>query len=221
MLSLKMKAKKLILLFFSMLVSFCDAGIIHHTLISITEQKILNHNFKHVMTSGSLEKDEFSVDGYVVSQENYRSELDKALKKEHEQEVAEQQEQVRARLAFIEATQVQVVAKLLQKLLDKIGQLLHKISNPALENFFVFNGRTIDSAEQLGQLKNFTHQLVPSIQNKIENNDFEGLHLLYTKLEHWPSRLEKFFQDTVQSAIKKSDDTIMLKELLKLVSELS
>lgn len=216
-----MKAKKLIVLFFSMLASICNAGIIHHTLISITEQKILHHNFKHVMTSGSVEKDEFSVDGYVVSQENYTIELDKALKKEHEQEVAQQQEQVRARLAFIDATQVQIVAKLLQKLLDNTAQLLHKVSNPALEKFFVFSGRTIDSAEQLAQLKNFTQQLVPSIQNKIENNDFEGLNLFYTKLEHWPARLEKFFQDTVQSAIKKSDDTVMLKELLKLVSELS
>ena len=49
----------------------------------------------------------------------------------------------------------------------------------------------------------------------------KGLNFLYCKLEYWPARLEKFFQDTVQNAIRRSDDTIMLKELLKLVSESS
>ena len=214
-----MKAKKLILLFLLSLPSFCYTGIVHHMLISVTEQKVLDHIFKHVMSSGGQSKDEFSVNGCLVTEENYTIELDRALKKERELEEAQRQQQVRAHLAFVDAAQVEIAAKLLSKLVAETTQLFHKILNPALEKFLVFNSRTIDSMEQLLQLKNFIQQLPDSIKHKIDAHDVEGLNFLYAKLEHWPARLEKFFQDTVQAAIKKSDDTVMLKELLKLVSE--
>ncbi|MBP6869907.1 hypothetical protein KBC04_03430 [Candidatus Babeliales bacterium] len=216
-----MKVKKLILLFLLVAPSFFYAGVVHHTLISITEQKVLGHMFKHVMTSGGAEKDEFFIDGYAVPKDNYTTEFERACRKEQEDQAMLQQEQLRARLQFADVVQVEIAAKLLNKLLHQTTQLLHRINNPALEKFFVFSNNTIESSEQLLQLKNFTQQLAPSVQKKIANNDFEGLNLLYTKLENWPTRLEKFFQETVQSAIKKSDDTVMLKELLKLVSELS
>ena len=103
----------------------------------------------------------------------------------------------------------------------QVVQLLERVQNPALEKFFIFTDSTIESRDKLLQLKDFVEQLHSSVQRKVANNDFEGLNLLYTKLEYWPTRLEKFFQDTVQNAIRKSDDTIMLKELLKLVSESS
>lgn len=216
-----MKVKIFKLFIFFIFTSACHAGTIHHTLISITEQKILGRVFKHVMTCGGIEKDEFFIDGRSLPEENYAVEYELALKKEQEQQALQRQELLRARLHFVETVQVEIAAKLLYKILDQTVELLHKVSDPVLENFFVFNAKTIDSQEQLHQLRNFTQQLGQVVEKKIENNDFEGLNLLYSKLELWPNRLEKFFQDTVQYAIKKSDDTVVLKELLKLVSEFS
>ncbi len=219
--SAKMKAKKIILLLLAVTAHVLDAGTMHHTLTSMTEQKIMGHMFKHIMISGDVEKDQFFIDGYVVTKDNYQQDFERAQKKEREEEYLRSETARRARLQFTDMVQVEIAAKLLNKVLAQTAQLFERIQNPALEKFFVFKDSTIDSLDQLMQLKVFTQQLDPSIQKKISTNDFEGLNLLFTKLEHWPARLEKFFQDTVQNAIKKSDDTAMLKDLLKLVSESS
>ncbi len=214
-----MNAKKLMLFYLLATVSIVDAGIVQHTSISIAEHKILGHLFKHVMISGGAEKDEFFIDGHVVTQDRYYQELDQLQKKERDDEMLQQQATRRSRIEFADAMQVEIAAKLLNKIVAQIAQLFTRIDNSALTQFFVFSKGTIDSQDQLIQLRDFTQQLQASIQSKIAQQDFEGLNLLFTKLEHWPIRLEKFFQDTVQNAIKKSDDTAMLKELLKLVSE--
>ena len=212
-----MKAKKLILLFVLFIAQICDAGTVHHVLISMTEQKMMGHLFKHVMTSGGAEKDEFFIDGRVVAKDMYVQEFDRLQKQEWDEQSLQQQAMRRSRIEFADMVQVEIAAKLVNKLVMQLTQLFEQIANPALEQFYVFTDSTIDSQDQLKQLKDFTQQLDVSVQKKIVHNDFQGLNLLFSKLEHWPERLEKFFQNTVHHAIKKSDDTMMLKELLKLV----
>ena len=217
MLSAKMKAKKLILLFVLFITCICDAGTVHHVLISTTEQKMMGHTFKHVMTSGGAEKDQFFIDGRVVAQDIYLQKFEQLQKKEWEEQSLRDQAMRRSRIEFADMVQVEIAAKLVNKLVMQLTQLFEQITNPALEPFYVFTHSTIDSQDQLHQLKDFVQQLDVAVQKKIVHNDFQGLQLLVTQLEHWPERLEKFFQNTVHHAIKKSDDTMMLKELLKLV----
>lgn len=213
-----MKVKKVIFLVIAFVTSTITAGIVNHTMISISEQKILGHLFKHVITSGNAVKDEFFIDGRVVNKEKYSNEFDRLQKKEWEDIAAQEEKQRRSRVQFSEMMQVEVVAKLLHKVVMQTSSLLDGASNPALEKFFVFSHATIDSLDQLNQLKLFLDQVQEMMKQQIENNDFQNLNILYSKLEFWPARLEKFFQDTVQQAIRQSDDTAMLKELLTLVS---
>jgi len=217
--SLKMKVKKVIFLIMIFVTSAITAGIVNHTMISISEQKMLGHLFKHVMTSGNADKDEFFIDGRIVSKEKYSTEFERLQKKEWEDIAMQQEKQQRSRVQFSEMMQVEVAAKLLHKVVAQTSNLLNRAHNPSLEKFFVFSHATIDSLDQLNQLKLFLDQVQDIMKQLVENNDFQGLNVLYTKLEFWPARLEKFFQDTVQQAIRQSDDTAMLKELLTLVSE--
>jgi|GEM_PF-1150859 len=214
-----MKVKKVISLIIGCIASFMHAGTVHHTMVSTTEQKMLGHMFKHVMTSGSTDKDEYFIDGYPIPAENYHKEFERIQRKEWEELALQQENQRRSRLQFSEMIQVEIAAKLLQNIVIKINDLLDHVYNPVLENFFEFNDTTIDSIEQLNQLKLFVNQVQNSMKSKSEQDDFERLNLLYMKLENWPIRLEKFYQNTVQKAIRKSDDTTTLKELLKLVAE--
>lgn len=214
-----MKAKKIFFLIICFASAQIRAEMVHHTMISITEQKMLGHMFKHVMTSGSSEKDEFFIDGYAVIKENYYKEFEKIQKREWDELALQQENQRRARFEFAETVQMEVSAKLLDKVIVKTVDLLKKISNPSLEKFFIFTDITIESIDQLYQLKKFVDQVQNSMKKIIETRDIESLHVLHKKLECWPARLEKFFQDTVQQAIRQSDDTAMLKELLSIASE--
>ena len=216
-----MKAKKLNLLFFLCAAQIFYAGTVSQTLVSTIEQKVMGHVFKHVISSSNAQKDEYFIDGRTVVQEKYQQDLEMMQKQERDKEYEQQIIARRARIQFTEMMQVEIAAKLLKGLVLQILQLIERVQNPALEKFCVFTHTTIGSEEQLMQLKNYTLQLESVIDDKIANYDFQGLHALCAKLEPWPPRLEKFFQDTIQNAIKKSDDTMMLKELLKLVGETS
>lgn len=216
-----MKAKKVIALIIFLASHYNYAAIIRHSMTSVTEQKVAGRIFKHVMTSGNASKDEFFIDGYAFDCQAYHDQLELAVKKEHEEQLAFQERAIRNRIECAHAMQMQIATKLLQNSIAQILALLQKIQNPALAQFFLFTPTTITSFDQLMQLQHFIEQVELSMKSKIEQEDFEGLYLLHSKLEIWPARLEKFFQDTLQHAIKKSDDTTMLKELLSLVSELS
>lgn len=215
-----MNLKKTVICVWLIVLNNLYAGITSHRLVSITEQKVMGHIFKHVMTSGNIQYDEFFKDGKSIAEELYYQELEIAQKQEWQMEQARQESERRSRLVFVDTTQVQIASKLLDTLLQQIKQLFNRIENPALESFFIFHKNSIESFDQLMQLKVFVQQLQSSIDQKVENRDFDGLYLLFSKLEFWPDRLEKFFQDSVQNAIKKSDDTAMLKELLQLVSQI-
>ena len=214
-----MKVKNIIFLIVACVSSKISAEMVYHKMISIIEHKMLGHTFKHIMTSGSAEKDEYFIDGHAITQENYNKEFERIQKQEWQECALQQENQRRSRLQFAETVQLQVTSKLLHKIIVQVVDLLKRSSDPALEKFFVFCSATIDSIDQLHQLKIFVDQVQSSMKLRIENNDVEGLNLLYTKLECWPARLEKFFQDTIQQAIRQSDDTAMLKELLSFVSE--
>ena len=214
-----MKVKKIILFCCVFVSSLLPIGIMHHTLVSTSEQKIMGRIFKHVMTSGDVQDDHFLIDGKSVTQMVYEQELEKLQKQAWQKEYDQQMQMRRSKIDFALKAKMQVTEKLLIVLTEQIEQLFDQIANPALEKFFVFTDATIVSQDQLAQLQAFVEHVEKTIQQKIEQGDIENLNLLYTKLEQWPSRLEKFFQDTVHNAIKKSDDTVMLKELLKLVCE--
>jgi len=214
-----MKVKKIILFIMIVIKQVLHAGLVNHSMISIAEQKILGHTFKHVMTSSNADKDEFYIDGHVVTKEKYGKDFERLQRKEWEELATQQENQRRARLQFSESMQVQASAKILKKIIIQVIDLLQRTCNPSLEKFFVFHHATIDSSDQLHQLKLFAEQVQDSMKQYIENNDVKSMNALYTKLEYWPARIEKFYQDTVQQAIRQSDDTAMLKELLVLVSE--
>lgn len=210
-----MKVKKIFFLIIALLSPYyLPAHLICHTMISVTEQQMLGHTFKHSMTSGSAQKDEFFINGQAVSKENYYKEFDRIQKKEWDEHALQQEQQRRSRLDFSQIIQVEVTAKLLNTIVVQIEDWLKKCSNPSLEKFFVYTDMTIESADQFKQLDIFMDQLNISLQKIIENKDIESLQQLHKNLEPWPARLEKFFQDTVQRAIAQSDDTAVLKELL-------
>ncbi|WP_162801701.1 hypothetical protein [Candidatus Chromulinivorax destructor] len=218
--SLKMKVKKIFFLIIALLSPYyLPAHLIYHTMTSVTEQTMLGHTFKHVMVSGSAQKDEFFINGQAVSKENYYKEFDRIQKKEWDEHALQQEQLRRSRIDFSQTVQVEVAAKLLNTIVVQIIDLLKKCSNPSLAKFFVYTDKTIESADQFQQLDAFMNQLNSSLQKIIENKDIESLQHLHKNLEPWPVRLEKFFQDTVQQAIAKSDDTAVLKELLTLTCD--
>lgn len=215
-----MKVKKIFFLIIPLILPYSlVAGVVHHVMISTTEQKMLGHTFKHVITSGSAEKDEFFIDGYTVTKENYHKDFNRIQKKEWDELAMQQENQRRARIQFAELVQIEVTTKLLDTVVNHIQNFLAKSCNPALEKFFVFTSATIESFDQLNQLKIFMDQLQDSIKKIVESKDVESLNIICHNLERWPGRLEKFYQDTVQQAIRQSDDTAMLKELLTMVCQ--
>lgn len=219
MLGMKMKAKMLIFFILCSFVSVHGMGIVRHTFISVTERKVMGRMFKHVMKSGNKTDDEFFVDGLSVSSQQYDRDLERAEKKERELLRARDEEKRRNQIKFSDTVQSAVLAKLIAKMFVSIKSVLKKIDSPQLEHYFVYSQDTISSIDQYDQLKSFLDSTEKSVAHYIESNDIDSLQQTYTKIEGWPNRLDRFFQESVQNAIQMSDDTTFLKDLLALVSE--
>jgi hypothetical protein len=219
MLSIKMKVKKIVFLINICLMIPLSGVFVKHTITSITEQRIFGHDFKHIITSADQTLDQFFVDGHRVDFQRYEDQLLQALAQEHTEKLSRQQRQDRLKIEFAQAMQLEIAVKLINQLVNKIDIALEKIEHPALESFFVFHTHTIVDKDQLCALQNMIDQSQDFIDEKSKAKDMNELSALYDTLQAWPDRLEKFFQDSVQHAIKTCDDTTTLKEFLTLVSQ--
>lgn len=218
--SVKMKVKVVIFAILFSVSNLWAMGIVRHTLISVTERKITGKLFKHVMKSGNAAQDEFFIDGFVVSADQYACDLERAEKKEREIKRCQEEEKRRSQVAFTNTAQSAIIAKIIGKVIDGLQGLVAKIGHhQQLEYYFVFRDATISSIDQFEQLKKLFAGSKNLVIEYIDSNDLEGLQQLYNKLEPWPDRLEKFFQESVQNAIQQSDNTTFLKELLTLIAE--
>ena len=204
-------------------VMFCGissyAGVIRHSLTSTIEEKVMGRTFKSVVYSGSEAEKKYYIDGFSLPFEKYELEYDRSKKDEIAHERQYQEKKQREKILFFDKVQLQVTAKLLNSTISEIQTQLQRLENPQLQHYFLFTDVTVVSQEQLSQIKRFVDQSLLSMKEFVESNDFDSINLLYAKCQHWPDRLEKFFQESIQHAIHQSDDTAMLKEILTLIAD--
>lgn len=215
-----MKVKKIIILCVLMLKHIVYAKTVVQSYVSTRQEQILGHVCKHIIRSDKPNHDEYTIDGNMVTKEIYEQQVALWTAQEQEKLYVQQLQNRQSRVTFVRSSQIAIYAKLIESLIDQLHHWLGKLEHEPLENFFVFTDATISSYQQLRSLQQYIHQLVELVEQKIKVEDVGGLQTMVSNLEAWPPRLEKFFEQTVQEAIKKSDDTMVLKELLTLVGEI-
>lgn len=212
--------KRIPLVFYFLLLisSQIAAKTVRQKMVIETEEKIHGITFKHIIESGTLVKDVYLINSAQVSKEEYLIKIEQAEKEERAHHRALEEERMRTKAQFMSNSQLQIYQKMLSKTFMEIKQWLAKLEMPVISEYYVFSSDTISSK---GAFESFKNDVFIKAQILLEEyNDQQDAACLQKFLEQYeqvPYRLERFFQKSVQEAIKHCDDTKTLKDLLSLI----
>jgi hypothetical protein len=183
-----------------------------------TEEKIQEITFKHIVESGSVHKEIFLINNIPVLKSDYQARLEQAEKEEREYERKMESDLLHSRVQFASNTQLSIYQKMLSKIFINIKQWLAKLRIEAISSYYVFSPDTVSSRASFESFKDDVFMKAQQLmQEYMQLQDIDSLKKLFEQYEAVPQRLERFFQKSVQQAIKHCDDTKVLKELLEII----
>lgn len=216
------KKSKMFLLSFVLFESLLlNARYVRHASVFLQEEIVSGIEFSSSIKSDRGKVEElYFVNKIPVQKDDFYKELEVAQLLEIRREHERIERQKKNRIMFADQAQVAIIEKMIKKRLQESLRVLDLVQNEQLQPYFVFQRETIDSLQKLLDMKQFANS-VPrgELKELVEDHDMRGLQEMLDTIEQWPDRLELFFQASVQNAIKNSDDTAMLKELLGMLSQ--
>lgn len=118
---------------------------------------------------------------------------------------------------FNHEANIKILKKLISAKLNEIKALILKIKKNNLSLYYIFNENSFSSLENFEVLE---YEIIPEFEKLLEVPDSESqisiLNSSLEKLETYPAKLNKFFQDIVNNAIKLCDDVKLLRNLIEL-----
>lgn len=197
------------------------ARYVRHVSVYLQEEVIQGTEFTNSTKSdrGKIEES-FFINKIPVQKAEFYKELELAQLAQLRKEREKSERLAKNKIAFVDSAQVAIVEKLINKRLQEITRVLEWLQHEQLKQYYVFHKDTVDSIQKLFDIKQFVSGFaVAELKQLVELNDMQKLQEMLDKIDQWPDRLEAFFQASVQYAIKHSDDTVMLKELLSVLSQ--
>lgn len=195
-----------------------DAKVVERLTTVVTTELINGDRFCHkIETDGISSKEYWTINGVMVSQEHYDERALEAEKKERKMERAKEYQRLVAQTTFKQTVRAEITKKLLKNIVEELESLLSKLQQHSLEQYSIFSMATVPHAQAYRELK----ERIKEAQNALcldPQDHAQEIADLYSYLEEWPCKVQKFFESTVQEAIRRCDDTRVLKELLALVS---
>ena len=209
----------LIVLFLLQIVTFLKGGTIEKSLsVYVIEEQIAGIRFTHRSDLIDGKSNEiWAISGRPVSVGEYEEAILNAERDERRAERKAQEERRKQGQEFKAKAHYTLLKKLGMAQAAEIVKGLIPVKEPLLEPFLQFSESTFSSRDVLHELE----QELEIIHKLCESSNLEEMVQLGTllkKIELYPARLAKLYQESVNSAIKTCDDTRALKELLKLVS---
>lgn len=198
-----------------------DARYLHHMSVFKQTELINGVTFSHSMTSDQgATKEEYYIDGMPVQKEEFYKELEMAQMGDLRKEREKTDKKNKSRIDVVDEAQLAIVKKLLLKKLDEVKQSIEMLHHDHLKQYYVYDKASIESLQRLLDMKQFVMHTAPAeIKELVEKRDVKGLQQMLDSMESWPDRLDLFFKNSVQNAVKNCDDTAVLKDLLTLLSQ--
>lgn len=198
-----------------------NARYIRHVSVYLQEEIIHGVEFTNSTKSdcGKIEE-AFFINKVPVQKSEFYKELEFAQLAQLRKERERSEYQAKSKIIFADSAQVAIIEKLIHKRLQEVIRILEFLQYEQLKQYYVFHKDTIDSMQKLFDIQRFVKDLTAvELKQLVELNDMQKLQETLDKVDQLPDRLETFFQASVQYAIKHSDDTAMLKELLSVLAQ--
>ena len=169
--------------------------------------------------ANGVKKQVWSIDGKPVEFEEYEEVILDAEKEIRRRERRARDERRRAAQDSRLQAVVELHKKLLRLLVEDVEAALAKFDDHRLMPFLVFDKDSLLSHKEFETIEGELLQEAKKVlYEEVQDGDKTSLAATIQKLDGLPERLQELFQKTVDNAIKRCDDTKMLKELLGVLS---
>ncbi|MEI8301530.1 MAG: hypothetical protein WCG10_08000 [Chlamydiota bacterium] len=190
-----------------------------HKSVSTEVELVDGKEFSHsVISDKGLIIHEFCIDRVPVQQDDFYKAADLAyladLRKERQDCIKRQE----SRMIFIDDCKRAIIEKSLKNTIFAAQQAFDRLNHESLKPYLKFCEKTVQSPYQLAEMKKYLELVGSLLKDLAKKNDIDGMQEILKKIEQWSDRFEACFKSSVESAIAQCDDTIMLKDLLTLVS---
>ena len=168
--------------------------------------------------ANGVKKEAWTINGQPVEADEYEEALLDEQKEVLRQKWRAEEQERQSRQEARGTMALDLHKKLLRLLIEQVESQLKKFDDHRLTPFVLFNETTFtqESFESIDQvLLQDAKRLLYNAQIGIDMNEFKGM---INKLEELPTRLRALFHATVNNAIKRCDDTKILKGLLGVLS---
>lgn len=202
-----------------LIVSICNSKQIEKFLsVTVLEEIVNGMRFAHRsdLIDGKIQEI-WAINGQSVSYDDYLEALLDAEREERRKQRKLEDEKRRQEQEFKALSHANIVKKLIRIKISEVTQELTKINEPLLSAYLSFDESTIDSREALNDISYIIEKARKNCQENVEVG-FSQLQNTLASLEELPEKLRKFYQSSVNYAIKTCDDTRLLKDLLSLIS---
>lgn len=196
-----------------------DARHVRSMTVMVQEEFVDGIDFIHTLKSdqGKVEE-KFVIDGKSVEKDNFYEELETAYLSELRKKREKEDVKKLSKLQFADQAQVQVLEKIVAKLLHETDQQVKRLEHEQLKQYYEFNDSSIQSISHLLEIKEYLENAQQELVELVAEHDLVALQEMIDKVDPFSDKLETCFKNSVNNAIKHSDDTAMLKELLAMVS---
>jgi len=199
---------------------------IHATMIKrsvmmhVLEEEIGGVVFTHrIDTINGQQKELWVIDGQQVEEHEYFDQLSEQEALERKKQRLEESRRIREQQRFVFQEQWAVLKKIVRCHVQVIEKYLNKLSDSRLQPYLAFSAESFSGQDVFDD---FIKNEFLEAQNLVDGHNelsLEELQDVPSRLLPYQERIIKLYQDTLQIARERSDDTRLLKDLLHLVSE--
>lgn len=202
-----------------------QAKVEREVTVKVIERRLDNKLFSYridLITGTKVEntkKEQWTVDGKTVEQNEYEELIDQAILAECKKEREKEQEALLADYNFKLEQRKAITKKMLNTLVSDIEKKCFAFQSYELEKYMAFSPSTIESEIDFANIA--PYYLEPARQLVAADEDdfsFEKAEKILDSLQEYPKKITHLFEDTVKKAVDHCDNTQRLKKLLEVIS---
>lgn len=191
---------------------------VHETSMYSTTKLINGKEFEHVRSNDNGKVNEkFSINGVPVEEDDYKKSLESAYLADIKNTQQATDRKHHERESFRDEVNAALLEKVIKQSMSEARGLLVDLNNPSLKPYLAFDVKGISSQSQLVEIGKFLDVLNKELSSRVASHHLAGLQEIVKKLEQLNQQLESCLKNSVQQAITQCDDTVVLKELLKMI----
>jgi|GEM_PF-1268963 len=194
---------------------------IKESFVSTRHRVIQGIEFSHILRSDNgVMQEQYLVNGVPLEHDEYQKQLEQAHLKQLRGDDAIRVEKDKKRMVWQQDIAMVMAEKSIKQSLEVIESSLTLLDHEAIRPYVVYASTGVATTKyRLSEMVKSVGAWQKQLADLMHKQDLKSMEKLSTQLETVARELEVVVDETMKNAIARCDDTLVLKQLLELVTQ--